>query len=316
MARLRSRPLLLEVLEDRLLLSGPGASSSPEPTLTTRTSEVGPAAPPAETTSAAPPTHAKDSQGYAAPAAPAVAAPASSHSDVPPATVASGARGREHDRDDDSPRSRRGDGDDDYRDAGELAALVNQAAAACHCVTGPPSPYATCPHLPALPAPGAGTPLLAGTVAPLSLEGPLPVNLSPGPAPAGRSASPEAEEASALPALSTTEASELVEAPSAISSLQRAAAEACRLALEPAAPLAALAPIDLRRLEESADAFFEHLARLGDTWEGGRFCLDLAPWLLIGAAAAWELAFLPRKVRRQGPGMPPCDRIALSLEEG
>jgi hypothetical protein len=287
MARLRYRPVL-EVLEDRLLLSGTSAVSA-APTGGMPASSGTNHAILNLLATAYPPSHAE------------------------PATLT----WRGHSLEDhDSSDHRRDDADgDEYRAASGLALLLAQAAGGGQDAAAP-SPLSGSPrhNVAAFPE-GKSS---AGAVAPSPQVDPLPLGPTPLPASvaAGRSASPDAQQA-ASPVLPTLpEQGAAKDALSVTTSLQLVAGQACRLALEPAAPLTALVQVDLHKLEERVDAFFEHLARLGERGEAGRFCLDLAPWLLLGAAAAWELAFLRRRVRERPLCPSPCDRIALSLEEG
>jgi hypothetical protein len=66
-----------------------------------------------------------------------------------------------------------------------------------------------------------------------------------------------------------------------------------RLTPESGTPLAGILPLDLKQLEQGVDAFFEQLAHLCERWQGADLCPTLLPWLVVAAAAAWELAFLP-----------------------
>jgi hypothetical protein len=80
---------------------------------------------------------------------------------------------------------------------------------------------------------------------------------------------------------------------------------------EPAGPLAGLLPFDLKPLQDSADAFFERLARLGEACPGESL-LSLGPWLVVAGVAAAELALLPALWRNPPPALP---GIEFSNEE-
>jgi hypothetical protein len=170
-----------------------------------------------------------------------------------------------------------------------------------------------------LPARDGSAAALSGVVVPLAGVDPLPLPPTPPSGPVLALRSTSAEDArgagAAIVVGAESEACGEREAPSVISSLRLVSEQVGRIVLEPAVPLAGLVPIDLHRLEEGVDAFFERLGWLSEGWESGRFCSDIVPWLLVGAAAAWELAFLPGKVGERRAMESPCDRIALSLEE-
>jgi hypothetical protein len=73
---------------------------------------------------------------------------------------------------------------------------------------------------------------------------------------------------------------------------------------EPGGPLAGLLPLGLKSLQQSADAFFEHLARLAGPWEGDSSLLLPGPWVVVVAAAAGELVLLPGLFRKSRPAPP------------
>ncbi len=64
---------------------------------------------------------------------------------------------------------------------------------------------------------------------------------------------------------------------------------------EPGGPLARLMPVNLRQLADNVDAFFSQLAQLTGGFEMAPDSIALAPWVVITAAIALELALLPKR---------------------
>jgi hypothetical protein len=64
---------------------------------------------------------------------------------------------------------------------------------------------------------------------------------------------------------------------------------------EPSHPLSGVLPLDLDGLRRSADAFFERLAHFGDDWDGACLSTRLSPWLVAVAAVAGEIAWRSRR---------------------
>jgi hypothetical protein len=63
-------------------------------------------------------------------------------------------------------------------------------------------------------------------------------------------------------------------------------------------PLAGLLPFDAAQLQQSVDAFFHTLGALGQDHEAVRLGLRAAPWIALTAVLAWEFAVHARKKPR------------------
>jgi hypothetical protein len=116
--------------------------------------------------------------------------------------------------------------------------------------------------------------------------------------PAGRAVPrPEAESSAAVAAVAAGQP-EVLPAPSA------AGPEIVSLAVKAGALLEAGLPLDLPVLKQEVDAFFARLGELGEGGDGLRAGVRLAPWLVLLAAGAFELArrWEKRSSRRGRPG--------------
>ena len=69
----------------------------------------------------------------------------------------------------------------------------------------------------------------------------------------------------------------------------------------------------MRQIEEGVDAFFAQLMHLGENGVLGRLCLNLSPWLVVTAAAAWELAALRCAMRKDDRPAGWIDPLVLRL---
>jgi hypothetical protein len=78
-------------------------------------------------------------------------------------------------------------------------------------------------------------------------------------------------------------------------------------------PLAGLAPVNMRQIEEGVDAFFARLAELREPRTLGQLCLNLSPWLAVAAATAWELASLRRAMRENPRYTSLIDLVVLRM---
>jgi hypothetical protein len=142
---------------------------------------------------------------------------------------------------------------------------------------------------------------------------PAPPPRPPQPIPASQRTKPEEEEGFALLEKEAEEPTPVAQKKPAEPGAPESA-ETALLTPEAGAPLAGLLPVDLRRLEASADALFSRLANLAHSEETQRICLELAPWLVVAAAAAWEMASLSR--RRSAAGIPEDPRMDSLLALG
>jgi hypothetical protein len=166
---------------------------------------------------------------------------------------------------------------------------------------------------PGLQSRNSGISPLSGTTVSLLAPATEPAHLFPHSALADQTS--EIMPDSASPNVSSPPVSAVAELPAVVEQPPSEAGNEAAAIFKPqaGAPLAGLLPVNLLRLAESVDDFLFQLGRLSGGLEQARDGLALAPWIVITAAVALELALLARRNLPEHHDI--SDSIALCLGE-